>query len=835
METLETSETLIKGLVASKPDENGNQFGGKFSHSFDLGKVKCAESAFAPLAESRCIDSYKVKGVDRVESSSHGDGSIKGISLFVELTGGVMANKPDGESIRDVKRRKLWWPGTVCDAANAPKEAANGPAREDDILVRCFGNGSFVWCSSYEVKPFVGYFDSLPNQSTAKKFLNALDIAITELGHRVKTEFTCSCLCSSMVKMDKAGHLDDLSVAWFEPAMFLDYIKDLGKGSSMPDRIDYVVKQSCLSAFYRSLGHLQIPMNQLQPENGTPSKIKTKEENGYFGHDTNGQSQLVKKPRKKWSRKIIGVQASLCSTEVLSQLQFAGQDCLFQCESKNFDSVQRFISGFRKWAFNDFSSEIPVEVLNHQVLQETLPKKVRKKDRPVILPTLGNGLNHGSLIFDFHNVGSFSFEARSMANTKTEWPANQGTIFTPMHTWNADISTLPNVNHMEGLYQAPPVFNFTHEFRSIPPYFTGHHGEPQVGLVPTGFTRVPKKRGRKRKNIDFQANPGSTIDWQANHGPTIDLQANPGSTPPYFTGNHGEPQVGLVPTGLSHVPKKRGREWKNIDLIAHPDSTMYLHANPGSVDLQVNPGSTMDLQANPGSTVDWQANPGSTMDLQANHGSTIIPNIYNQVQQDNLELKVLEGHFGDYKMINRSGLFLLITIAGSESMVPFKTPIKTPPGPKPMDSKAIIGPTMLPDLNTNSTKVQFIKRSKTIEEIRLPANDNHLSYSKVHRGIEEATGTALLLKFSPNYPLPSFQDLNLIFCKYGKLNESETRISGQNFTGQVVFLNPSTAGDAIRRLETDQPFGPALLSYRVHHLYNVQSAVQTKSPVNVSL
>ncbi|KAI3820759.1 hypothetical protein L1987_08307 [Smallanthus sonchifolius] len=48
-------------------------------------------------------------------------------------------------------------------------------------------------------------------------------------------------------------------------------------------------------------------------------------------------------------------------------------------------------------------------------------------------------------------------------------------------------------------------------------------------------------------------------------------------------------------------------------------------------------------------------------------------------------------------------------------------------------------------------------------------------------------------------------------------------------------MNPSTAGEAIHRLETDRPFGPALLSYRVHHLYNVQSAVQTKSPVNVSL
>ncbi|KAK1407235.1 hypothetical protein QVD17_38849 [Tagetes erecta] len=1054
METLETSETLIEGLVGSKQDEIGNQFGGTVARSFNLGEMKC-------------VDSCKVKGSD---SSSNGDVGMKGISLFVELKGGLankpdgesvrdvgngllcenrvkvdvgqqepkvnvgdfveltggVANKPDGESIRDVGNSLLyenrvkvdvgqqehevnvgefvwamvhknlkhtWWPGIVCDAANAPKDVANRLSREDDVLVRCFGNGDLIWCSLYEVKPFVGHFDQLPNQSNAKKFLVALGEALTVLGQRIKAEFTCSCL--SNVQKERTSNFGDLLVARFEPSVFLDYVKDLGKSNLMPDMMEYVVKHNCLSAFYRSLGHLQIPMDQLAPANGTPLKIKTEEKNGYFGNDIEkrerkksmfltfsgecgigesnvyGQSQPVKKPVKKtvkkWSRKNKAVQAKLCSSEVLSQLHFAAKDCLFVCESKNFDSVKWFISGFRKLAFSD------------------------PNDKPVISPALGNNLNHGPMFLDFQNVGSLNLEAQSMANNRTEWPANQPLTKPPLSKLepkrrkkiaenitarNTDIHILPKVNHMEGLYPAS-AYNFPNGFGSTPPYFTGYYGQPQVGPVPTGLGRVLKKRGRKKKNIDLQADPGSTIDLQANPGSTTGLQANPASTtglqanlgpPTGLQAYPAHPTMGLQaypahpamglqsypahprmgphaypahpsvgahaypahPTmGLQAYPPHPAMgpqaypTHPAMGLQAYPgDPAMGSQAYPGhpSMGLQANPcHPAMGSQAYPGhQAMGLQANSGSTVALQANPSSAIVPYLnediigqkkpkkvkrskevgipcinlsYTKVQQDNLEVKGsafllkfssdhplptnqdLNSAFSKFGELiesetlvsneNLSGQVVFLDsssaggafwglqndkplgpalvnykvqhLAGSESTVQFKTSLKSPSGPKPMDSNTIINPSMIPDLNTNSTEVQIMKRSKTIEEIRLPSSDNHLSYSKVHQSNEEVTGTALLLKFSPNHPLPSSQDLNLVFCKYGELNESETRVYGQDFTGQVVFVNPSTAGDAIHKLEKDQPFGSALLSYRIQHLYCVQSAVQAKKPVNVSL
>ncbi|XP_076903331.1 uncharacterized protein LOC143558366 isoform X2 [Bidens hawaiensis] len=1064
METLKGSDTLIEGL-------------------FDFDPCK----------------------VNRVDSSSHvTEVPIKGISLFVELKGGV-ASKLDVESVRDVNvnvdvknsllhenkvkfnvdvgqqesevnvgdlvwaiiKRQKWWPGIICDTANAANVAANRPTREDDVLVKFFGNGKFVWCSPYEVRPFVGYFDQIPNQSTAKKFHLAFEKAVTVFGYRVKREFTCSCLSSFNMKADKRCNLGDYSVARFEPAAFLEHIKDLAKDISRGQKTDNVAKHNCLSAFYRSLGHLQIPMHQLKPANGSPSKIKTENENGYFIDDfdklnetrerrkssflsypgefgidesnvdvmegvglsqTGGQSQPVKKPRKKWTRKKKVVEVNICSSDVLSQLRFAAQDCFYPCESKNFDLVQRFVSGFRKVAFKDstgeipvdvlnhqdlqetlpkkakkdktvispafgngFSSEIPVGMVNHQILQETLPKKARKKKEKFILPAFGNNLYHDPRFMNFQNVGPHNLQAQSMENKKTEWQTNQANILnyghvppphpppcklepirpknvadnvTSMPTWNADIRTPPpNVHHMEGLYQAPMYF--TNQFGSSPPYFTGNLGQPQTGLGQNGLTRVPKKRGRKRKNVDLQANPGSALNPQAYPGSTMNPQAYPSSAlnpqtypgsalnpqayrgsalnpqaypgsalnPQAYPGSAMNPQAypgsAMNPQAYPGLPMNpQGHPGLSMNPQAYPGSTMNPQAYPGStmnpqaypgsvMNPQAYPGSTMIPQANPGSTMNPQANPGSTMNPQANPGSNVVPNpnenvtgqkkqkrekkskeigvkcidlSYNKVQQDDSDVKGtafllkfsseyplptnqdLHSVFSKFGALiesetqvsneNLSGQVVFLDsssaggafwglqnekpfgpvlvnykiqhLAGSESLVPFKTPIKSPSGPKPIDPKAVIGPTMMPDLNSNSnsSEVQIIKRSQTIEEIRLPSNDNYLSYTKVQQGNEPVSGTALILKFSPNYPLPSSQDLNLVFCKYGELNELETRVCVQNFTGQVVFVNPSVAGDAINKFQKDQPFGPALLSYRVDHLYNVQSAVQVKSPVN---
>ncbi|XP_076892023.1 PWWP domain-containing protein 5-like [Bidens hawaiensis] len=523
-----------------------------------------------------------ISGKDKsVDPSSLIDVPIKGISLFVALTGG-MTNKQDHKvNVGDLvwatikkQYKQHWWPATVCDGLKAPK-------REDDCLVRCFGNGSYVWCSVCEVKPF----DRLPSQSKARKFLDALDEAVVELGNRVRTEFSCSCF--SNVKMEKDGNFGELLVSRFEPVKFLDYVRDFARDVCVPNKIDHVVKKNCLFAFYRSLGHLEIPMDQLLLTFGSQTEIKPEEENAYFddgfektetpfktrgcgikdeesmmdvneGDDltkTYGQiqSQRVMKTRKKWSRKKKVIQTNVCSSEMLSQLLFAAQDCYYPFESNNFDSVERFLFNFRKRAFNGFL-----------------------------------------------NVAST---------------------------------------------------------------------EPQAGLGQSGPGHVPKKRGRKRKHINLQATPGSTIIQDC-------------------TRNHGS----------GCVPKKRGRKRKNIKL-----------------------------------------------------------------------------------------------------------------------------------LNENGTDKNIDTRFK-MNEVGVPCIN--LSYKKVNQDdVNEVKGTAFLLKFSPDHPLPCIQDLNSEFSKYGKLIESETQVFTENLSGQVLFPDSCNVGGAFMDLQNDKPFGPVLVNYKIQHLSGAKSMVQCKTPI----
>nr|GEW16172.1 putative PWWP domain-containing protein [Tanacetum cinerariifolium] len=826
MESLKVSKTVNEGLVES--EENGNQ--NLVSSSFTFREEKCVKSK---AVNDPCnVESY-------VGSSSYRD--VKGISIFVELTGGLtdkldkeiicdVKGSLDGESICEVKggellreteaevnvsqqevkanlgdfvwviiKKDTWWPGRVCDASTAPKEVGKVKTSKDGILVRCFGNGNYLWCLAYHLKPFVGSFEELSKHSNSRRFLDALDKAVVEFRCRVKNEFSGP--CSSKTMVEKRGDIGDFSVSRFEPKVFLDYIKDLASDIYMPSKFDYIAKKECLSAFYRSIGHLEIPLDELMPVNsGTPSKVKKDVENGHNKNDiekcrkgvdlkgrrksrlltypgeceieeskvdvnggvdlsnTNGQS--VKKPLKKRGRKKKIVHENVCTSDVLLELQYAGQDCSFPCKSKNFDWVEWFITGFRKCAFKD---EIVINQ-THQILQgsgmqktvdmvgkdSTSTKKGRKKkDKAVISPMLGTDPNRVSMILDFQNGGSHNLEPQLMANKRTEVMANQGLQNNGASTFlnfgptpcklepkrrkknsennkctsasNNNMNAPQNVNgHVEQLNQAA-MFHLANLYGSTPLCFTGNYGVPQVGSVPAG----PAPAGPAPTGLvpaspvpagPVPAGPVPAGPWPAGLAPFGHFPA--GLVPfGHFPAGHfpaglfpaGLFPAGLAPAGLNHEPKKRGRKRKN-------------------------------------------------MDLQANVGSTIIPNS-----------------------------------------------------------------------NENGPEMKNIKRSNKNKETGVACID--LSYNKVQQGNEEVKGTAFLLKFSPDHPLPPKEILNTVFCKYGPLNESETQVSTENRSGQVVFLDSSSAGEAFWGLQNDQPFGQALVNYRIQHLSDSKSVIGFKTPI----
>lgn len=81
----------------------------------------------------------------------------------------------------------------------------------------------------------------------------------------------------------------------------------------------------------------------------------------------------------------------------------------------------------------------------------------------------------------------------------------------------------------------------------------------------------------------------------------------------------------------------------------------------------------------------------------------------------------------------------------------------------------------------------------------------------------DALGTSLLLQFDTRGSLPSKADLLTMFCRFGPLMVSETKILNDGHA-QIVFVRSADAGKAFRSIEQDKTFGATLIDYKLHHL-----------------
>jgi hypothetical protein len=301
---LDRDNEAQKGSMDSK--QEGVLVGLVSNESEDVGVEKIVQQ------EGMKEDSGSV--LDGVDSARKDEVSGDGISLFVDICGppagptqynlveekccGSTASGEKSKEAGDVEEDKeidnpeynfsvgdvvwvktksqTWWPGKIYDPLDVPGHAAKSEQR-DCLLIGYFGSSHIAWCSLSHLRPFQENFEHMLGQNKSRSFIGAAEKAAHEFGRCIKQEMTCSCALKQsqqsagvqskegVARPDrKSGELGEFSVTQFEPANFILQLKNLALVGSMPGMIEFAVAQNRLSAFYRSIGHFQLPMHQLQ-------------------------------------------------------------------------------------------------------------------------------------------------------------------------------------------------------------------------------------------------------------------------------------------------------------------------------------------------------------------------------------------------------------------------------------------------------------------------------------------------------------------------------------------------------------------------------------------
>ncbi|KAJ7977011.1 Serine/threonine-protein kinase ATM [Quillaja saponaria] len=192
-----------------------------------------------------------------------------------------------------------WWPGQIFEPS-----AASGKAKKyfknDSYLIAYFGDQSFAWNNATKIKPFQVHFSQMEKQSNFEDFQHAVDCALDEVSRRVEFGLACSCMPGEVYAKLKtqivtnAGIREEssrrdggdrfLSSGSFEPMKLVNYLKSLSISPyDVTDRLEFVIAQTQLMAFYRSKGHSQLPEVQMLGglfENGVEILFTKEKHNG---------------------------------------------------------------------------------------------------------------------------------------------------------------------------------------------------------------------------------------------------------------------------------------------------------------------------------------------------------------------------------------------------------------------------------------------------------------------------------------------------------------------------------------------------------------------------
>ncbi|TMX03690.1 hypothetical protein EJD97_014867 [Solanum chilense] len=868
------------GTLKHETQESGAEFNESLDNRVEKNAVEDMDTSKVHINDSPT----------KIEVSGHG------ISLTVDVFGpdctfymetdnpmGVNGNEAEGDvsdnqehtfAVGDLvwvkMKTDLWWPGMICDPQTS--KDAGKCNQVDGFFVKHFGSTSSVWCRPFQLKPFIECFELMSRQNKSRSFYGAIEKALGEYGRRVKQEMTCSCFSKeNQVAAQNVPSKEDenggsaFSASQFEPSKFLKFIKSRALGLRSPSDIEFTVAENCLSAFYSSIGHKQLPLYKLRPTSNQISASKDEDLDKLSSGDSVLKSCRSGSDNCKMTEMELSgsLESPRGTRSMISRSQISNENAGGKSE-KGFESRERKKSKYLSYPYvNSWASRknsLGQGEDETEDCEEVTPGGVKRSSNPSMVSTpIGNSSNKTSL-------------------RKSRKSVNDNDICN-----NADFSAVSSAEMLQGLHQTArdcffpiqstrsiPIRDFYMSFRAFrdPEVQIDEYKEATLGcpgtfqsdnsLASGGYDLqvegqtppnvLPKKRGGKKSDginatgpkFSSKTNlPRMTADGTSMNGsPLIDsVQTGPDTLKkgvvhrqrkkaaiaavvhneigilgglPDLNGNNAGLSVenmqviGPAPTQGKLEPKRRRRKKEELVSENLPDlskgNTQFI---PMLKSVEVT--GSLPLEGGP--------QPDNMLGVQ---GASSLPNAELFAGQPNAN----EIHAAGSSLPNISQITGLVSSAKGEGKK------------RKRKEKALIiqnTSSALPDLNGQVTdpnlKGKEVTEMSSVSGPAKPKQKRRRATKSAAIGIPNPNGdhNTLLLYFTPGSPVPSKEYICATFASFGPLEESKTLYLNDS-TAQVVFAKDSDAMEALQSLQSRNPFGPSLVSYRLRHVSTSQPA-----------